>query len=64
MFEAIMVGWIVSSAFLWIGVSLYRTLRGKDPCQCCGNKGCSTRLDRMKRDGAADIHPATREIGK
>ncbi len=64
MLEAIMLGGIVSSALLWIGVSLYRTLRGKDPCQCCANKGCSTCLDRMKRDGAADIHPVTRECGK
>ena len=64
MFETIMIGLIVGSAFLWIGVSLYRTLRGKNPCQCCGNKDCFTRLDRMKRDRAADIHPATRESGK
>lgn len=64
MFEAIMVGGIVSSAFLWIGMSLYRTLRGKDPCQGCGNRDCRACLDRMKRDVAADIHPATRESGK
>ena len=64
MLEAIMVGGIVGSAFLWIGVTLYRTLRGKNHCQCYGNKDCCTSLDRMKRDGAADSHPATRESGK
>ena len=64
MFETIMIGLIVVSAFLWISVSLHRTLRGKNHCQCCGNKDCCTSFDLMKRDSAEDIYPATREGGK
>jgi hypothetical protein len=63
MFETIMIGLIVVSAFLWISVSLHRTLRGKNHCQCCGNKDCCTSLDRMKGDGAEDINPPTQESG-
>jgi hypothetical protein len=63
--EGTIIALIVGAMFFMAGRSLYRTLRGKPPgCQCCGDKGCSNRLDAMKSCGSNEIFPLKREGGK
>jgi len=65
MIEGVIIALIVGAMFFMAGRSLYRTLGGKTPgCQCCGNKGCRDRLDKMKSDCSTEILPLKREGGK